>query len=323
MKKRFLIVVVVIVGFLAAAVAAKNALVKTAVETGGSLVLGAEVKIDRLSLSLIKSRVYIRGLKVYNPQGFPREAMVDINELGAQIDVPALMRNKIHIPQMVLKINEIVVVKDKEGKLNIDALKVMEKNEAGTDKNKKPQAGKNMPFSIDAATLTLGKVVMKDFTGAQTPRVNVYESPVKDKTYRHIDSAQKLVLLILGESLKGTAIKSALLYGAAAVTGVGIIPLAAGSVLAGKDSVTQIFKLSAGRLFDAARESLSKLGKVTVEDRDNGILKAAVGGSAVAVKITAQFDKESKIVISARKLMLPQPGVAGGVLHEIEQKVNR
>ena len=54
--------------------------------------------------------------------------MLDIAEVGLDYDLPALLGGRLHFPVGLLDFNEMVVVKNQDGALNVDALKVAEGN---------------------------------------------------------------------------------------------------------------------------------------------------------------------------------------------------
>ena len=78
-----------------------------------------------------------------------------------------------------------------------------------------------MDIQLDVMKLNLGKVVFKDYSKGEPPAVSAYNIHVKDKTFKNINSVQKLVTVVLVEAMGPTAIRSAGIYAAATVLGVG------------------------------------------------------------------------------------------------------
>ena len=102
----------------------KNALVKSVVTLGASKVTGAPVRVGGFALGIPTQSVRIKDFKLYHPKGFDEGVMVDISEIRVDYDLPALLGGELHLPMLVLDLKEMVVIRDAEGNLNVDALKV-------------------------------------------------------------------------------------------------------------------------------------------------------------------------------------------------------
>lgn len=215
------LIIAVIVLFVLAI--AKDQIIKAAVTISVSKAVGAPVHIDSMSVGIFRQSVRIRGFKMYNPSGFPRGPMVDIPVISVEYDLAAILKGDLHLPLLVLELKEMTVVKNKEGRLNVDALKVAQ--------NKGTKPPKAMPLRIDTAVLDLGQVIVKDYTGGERPGVQTYNIGVHHKTYRNIKSVEQLIVLVMVEAMKPTALKSAAIYSAAGVLGVAFLPAVAAGVI--------------------------------------------------------------------------------------------
>jgi hypothetical protein len=326
MKKILLILGIIIILFVVLGIA-KDQLIKGAVVIGAKKVIGAPVEIDGFSLGIFKQRVRIKGFRMYNPEGFGEGTLIDIPEISVDYNLGALLKKKLHLPLVVVNLKEVGIVKNKEGALNVGSLKVTQKEEEpskpqAADKpqetKKQPQA--SMPMQIDVLTLTIGKVVYKDFSAGEKPSVEVFDVGIKEKTYKDIRSAQQLVALILAESMKGAGIKGAAIYGAATLLGVGFLPAGVAGVLIGEDRAEEVFNVSYERAYKISLEVLRQMGKVTAEDSGRGVIKGVVSGSKATIRVI-QEEKAVKITVSARKMLLPKPKTSGGILYEISGKL--
>ena len=67
--------------------------------------------------------------------------MLDIAEVGLDYDLPALLGGRLHFPLVILNLSEMVVVKNQDGVLNVDALKAA--GEKGSRAGR--QSGKDRP----------------------------------------------------------------------------------------------------------------------------------------------------------------------------------
>ena len=103
---------------------------------------------------------------------------------------------------MKLNLRELVVVKNAKGELNIDALKPKHSRES---EPKKPQ-GQAPKLKIDRLSLTIGRVVYKDYSLGEQPSIQVFDIDIQDRQYTHIEDVQAVVSLIMFEALTRTSL---------------------------------------------------------------------------------------------------------------------
>jgi len=312
MKKVRIILLAIIILLIALGVF-KGPLIKSVVTLGVTQVMGTPVHIDSFAFGIFKPTVRIKGLKIYNPEKFPKEILIDIPEISVDYDLPTLIKGKLHLPLIVVNLKEMVVIKNKEGALNVDSLKVAQKKE------EEPKQTKPMPMQIDVLTLNISKVFYKDYSQGDQPIVKGYDVGVKEKTYKNITSAQQLAALIMVEAMGPTAIKGAGIYGAATLLGVGFLPAGVAGILIGKDSGVSDFNLDYDKAYRAAIETMQKIGKVAKDDMDKGIIKAKVDATDVTIEIIKQTAGKVRVKVSARKYLIPKPEIAEGVLYQISE----
>lgn len=311
--KKALLIVLIAAFFLLSVGLGKNLLIRTAINGIGPLVLGAPMTLKGFSLGVLTQSVRLKGLVVYNPKGFPSGTLINIPLIRVDYDLSRLLKKQIHIPNLTLELKEIVLVKNKNGALNVESLKITQ------ERHKEEKPAKAMPFRIDIAHLAMGKLVYKDYSGGAEPDVRVYEINLK-KTYKNITSPQQLALLILTEPMKTAGIKGAAIYGLSVLSGAALLPVAAGVTLAGKDSALAEFKETPGRVYEAALKVLGMMGKVTRQNAQAGTIGAGIGGASVAAKIE-KTGTGTKVTVSARKYLLPKPDIAGGVLYRLTEEL--
>lgn len=318
-NKAVRILAVVFVVFVVLGVV-KDFAIKAAVEAAASRLLGADVRIGGFSLGLLRQSMRVRAFKIGNPPGFPQGTMLDVTEVGVDYDLSALLSGKLHFPLVILNLNEMVVVKNPDGVLNVDALKVAGKKEAApAGKPEKPS--KPLSLKIDVLRLNVNRVVFKDYTQGKEPLVQVFDVNLKDKTYTDIQSAQQLAALIMVEAMKPTAIKGAKIYGVATILGAGFLPAGIAGTLLGKDSAQAEFGAPFDQAYQAALEVIRKNGTITSENKTEGVIKAGVSGHNVTVRITKLDQRKTEIIISARKFLVPRPEAAQGILEQIQERL--
>lgn len=312
MKKLF-IVLGTVVFFLACIVIFKNQIVKFVVTKAAVTVIGTPVHMDSFSFSILRSSIYISGIKIYNPSGFPEGLLLSCSKINVIYDRAALFKQKLHLVFVEVELDEMGLTKNKEGELNVDSLKV-----AQTSEPSKPS--KPMPMQIDLLTLGIGKIVYKDYSMGIEPSILVHDVNIH-KSYKNITSAEQLALLIIAEPVKAAGIRSAKIYGVAMLAGVAVLPVGIAATFLGKDSVQQTTDAGFQHVYEVSLEAVKRMGELTKEDAVNGVIKANIQGAMVAIQLRKGSDNKTEITISARKYVFPKPDIAGGVLYQIVDKL--
>jgi len=307
--KKFLIVLGIVVISLACIKILKDLIVKSVVTTVASGVTGAPVHMDGFSINIFSSTIHITGFKMYNPSGFPEGMLVSCPKINVIYDGVSLFQQKPHFLLVEIELKEMVLTKNKEGKLSVDSLKIVHPSKASSP----------VPMKIDLLNLTIGKIVYKDYMTGTQPSVRVYNVN-RHKSYKSIPTAQQLALLVLAEPMKAAAIKNAEIYGVAIVAGVAVLPVAVAATFIGKDSVRQIIDASFEHTYGISLEVVRRMGRITQQDASNGVIKVNINGSTVALILRKATNNKTEITISARKYMFPEPDIAGGVLYQILDK---
>jgi len=319
MKKKIKIIVLVVVIILGFSLF-RDVLLKSLIGTVATGVTGAPTQIGGFSLSLLKQTVKISDFKMYNPAGFPRDILVDIPKIAVSFNAAALLKGKVHVKQVDFELKEVGMVKNKEGKLNVDSLKVIEEQKAETAEKEKKKPAKEMAIQIDLANLAIGRIVSKDYSVEGPPAIKVYDVNL-NKSYKNITSVQQLAALIGSEPLKAAGIQGLKVYGVAMLTGVAALPVAAAFTFAGKDFARTSIKVTLDKAYDTGLLVLKEMGEVKKENKPGGTISAVIRGASVAFKLKKVDEATTEVTVSARKLGLPQPEVASGVIYEMSEKL--
>jgi len=307
----------------------KNGLLKQIITITASSVTGTKVKIEKFSFGVFKHSIRIRGFKMYHPKGFEKGVMVDVPEISVDYKFLPLLKGRIEVPLVVFDLKELVIVKDKNGNLNVDALKVaqgeegdLEKKDGATKKKKKKKKkSKKAAMQIDEVILNLGQVVVKDYTVGEKPSVVAHEIGIKDKVYKNISSAQELAALIMVQAMGPAAMTGAKIYAAAAILGVGFLPAGIAGVLIAKDSGVREFNSELTKVYEAVLKTIQESGELKSENRESGIIKAKIDGADIAIVLRVIEEQKTEVTVSARKMMLPKPKIANGILYQISEIV--
>ena len=308
--KKFFIALGIVISSLVCIAFIKDQVIKSVVAAVASNITGAPVEMDGFSMNIFTSTIHITGLKMYNPKGFPEGMLVSCPKINVIYDRDSLFKQKPHFLLVEIDLKEMVLTKNKEGKLNVDSLKIVHP----------PKSSSPVPLKIDLLNLSIGKIIYKDYTTGSEPSVRVYDVN-RHNSYKSIPTARQLALLVLSEPMKAAAIKNAEIYGAAMLTGVAMLPVAVVATFISKDDVQQSIDASFEHAYEISLEVVKRMGKITEHDASNGVIKADINGSSVALILRKSSGNKTEITISARKYMLPQLDIAGGVLYQILDKM--
>src|SRR3990167_8136194 len=119
--KRFCIVLGIAILSLACITILKDQIIKSVVTVAASRVTGAPVHMDNFSLNILSSTIRISGFKMYNPDSFPEGIMVSCPKINVIYDRATLFKQKRHFLLVDIELKEIGLVKNKDGRLNVDS----------------------------------------------------------------------------------------------------------------------------------------------------------------------------------------------------------
>ncbi|MFH1996162.1 MAG: hypothetical protein ABIJ27_04080 [Candidatus Omnitrophota bacterium] len=187
----------------------KDALIKTSIEKGTQVVTGLTLKIRSLRVGILNTVVGIKGLELFNPPGFQDRIMLDMPEIFVDYNLPSILKGTIHLNEMRIDIKKFVVVKNAQGALNLDSLKVVRAQKEGKApevKGKGSAGGAAIPdVRIDLLRLKVSKVVYKDYSKGGQPQVREFDVNI-DETFTNVTDPYKLVSLIVVRTLMSTTI---------------------------------------------------------------------------------------------------------------------
>jgi len=265
-KKILMGLVIGLVVLIVVLAVGKNVIIKAAVTTGVKAVTGLKLDIDSMDIGMVKTLISIKGLKLYNPPEFEDELMIDIPEVHVDYKLGAFIKDKkIHLEEVRLNLNEFLIVKNKDGVLNLDSLKAVQAAEpADAPKEEKPEEKKPKEkapeMQIDLLLLKLNKVIVKDYTGGGEPKVSEYNLNI-DERYENITNLQSVVSIIVLKAMSNAAIaKFTNLDMGPLVDGLGDTVGNAGKLLQGVGSgALDLGKDVGGVATDTVKETTKKL----------------------------------------------------------------
>lgn len=198
----FVLIVILVVAFLA-----RNIIVQNILSAGVKAFTGLELKMGSIDLGIPQTHISVQSLKLFNPPTFSDKVMLDMPEIYIDYDLGAFLQKKVHLEEIRINMKEFFVVRNKDGKLNLDSLKVVQAKKKPAEEQTKEKA--QLPqIQIDKLRLTVGKVVFKDYSvSGSEPSVKEFNINL-DEQLENITDPYTLSSIILVKVLSKTTIAS-------------------------------------------------------------------------------------------------------------------
>lgn len=194
------LIVIVVVG--------KNIIVRAAVTKGVKVVTGLNMRIDSVNIGIANTLLGIKGLVLYNPPSFEDKVMMDLPEIYVDYDLGAFFKKNVHLSELRLNLKEFVVIKNKQGILNIDSLTAVQtgkKTETVKTQEPKAQPAEKIQIQIDLMKLKIGKVIYKDYSNGGKPLIRTLNLNI-DEEYENITDPEAVVRIIVVKVLTNQAL---------------------------------------------------------------------------------------------------------------------
>jgi len=208
MKKLGIVVGIIVVIFVFLLVF-KNVIIKMAIEQATKKVTGLELTIGKMNVSFLAAKVDVTEMRLLNPAGFPDKVMIDVPKFLVDVELASLFKPRKHVETLELNLHELMVERNKERKLNIDALTALgQKKQEGKKpvEEKEGKQQKQVPqVTIDKLILKIGTVTYKDYSLAGTPLTKTFNIEINE-VYRDVTDLNALVKLIIVRALENTGI---------------------------------------------------------------------------------------------------------------------
>ncbi len=202
MKKSFKFIIIFVVLILLV-MFSKNLIARTVINNLVKSITGLHLSIKSINLGITTTNIDVEDLKLYNPRGFHDKIMADIPQIYIDYSLGALLKRKIYFREIKFDLKEFVVIKNKDGKLNIDSLKTVKKGKKEEVKEKREGL---LKMQVDILHLKIERVIYKDYTkGLPPPMIKKYNINLNEK-YTNITDPQQLAQLILYKALIKTSI---------------------------------------------------------------------------------------------------------------------
>lgn len=115
------VLVLAVAGVVIFAFSSLEGLIKEAVETYGSEVTKAEVRLDKVQLDISSGKGGLKGLSVGNPKGFETPSAFKLGEISVNVDTATVTSDPVVIKEIVIGGPEVTYELSSSGS-NIDAI---------------------------------------------------------------------------------------------------------------------------------------------------------------------------------------------------------
>lgn len=119
--------------------------------------LGVEVDVGSASVNLFGGSVGAQDIRIGNPAGFPEEDLFSMEEFGIRINLPALLKKRVHVAGGRISDARLSIYRNSEGLVNVEALSGKKPQ---TRKPRAPGGGgsPSKPTTKETTTETLSKM---------------------------------------------------------------------------------------------------------------------------------------------------------------------
>ncbi|HPW77511.1 MAG: hypothetical protein BWY44_00787 [Candidatus Omnitrophica bacterium ADurb.Bin292] len=271
-------ILIFIVAVFVVVVLARNVIVKAAVELGAKAAVGLPVNIKMLDIGLQQTYLDIEGLNVGNPEGFGNETMVDMPKVFVDYHLSDIMSGKLHLEKVEFDLRQFTVVRNRDGKLNINSIKGIEQDKTSSGKPETPKKEtKAMPIQLDHVHLKIGKVVFIDRSGAQE---SVREFNINlDESYENITEQGALIRVIVLRVMTKTPLAMLTNFD------LGSLQSSVGGIVG---SATDLASQTAAKGLDTIKTTTSMAGSLAGDAKDT-VKDAAGTVKSIAGKLKNPF----------------------------------
>ena len=204
---RIIIVLIVILGVL---FVGRNIIAKFSIEKGVEAATGLPLNIKKLDLGLVTTHIGINGLSLFNPKEFGDEVMFHASEIFVDYNLGAILKGKIHLEDIRLDFDQLVIIKNEQGQTNLEALKPKtKKDQPSQEAEKKDDAGskKSPQIQIDHLSVKIGKIIYKDYSQGGDPVIKEYQVNISEELNDVMDP-NSLLNFIAAKAMAKTALSS-------------------------------------------------------------------------------------------------------------------
>ncbi len=202
MKKLLVRILIVLLVLVIVLYLGRNIIARKSVEVAVTKLTGFPLTIGAVDVGLLQSRLDVREIQLANPPEFEEKLFVHLPQVYVDYQLGSMIARSPHINQMILNLDKVIIVKNKQGVSNVAKLKAVGSSSGGGGGGGAGAAGqpaaapeKKAPYRVDELKLHIGTVVYKDYSGSKpterTMPLNI------DATYKNITDSTDITRLVL------------------------------------------------------------------------------------------------------------------------------
>jgi len=208
-----LVVLVIVVGIvLTVAISNLDRIVKGVVESAGSEVLGTDVTLNKVEISLKGGRGSLKGLVIANPEGFSARNAFEIDEVTLALDLGTVTSDEVVVEQVVVD-GARVTFEETGGSINLQTLLKNAQDYAGPSEpsetpEKEPESAgpklviKEFRFTNADATLISEKLGQEVMAGI--PDIVLNDIGQKGHGVTAAEAAKQVLVPVIQQVIEGS-----------------------------------------------------------------------------------------------------------------------
>ena len=170
-----------------------------------------KVELGHFDINPFLGALSVKDVKFYNPPEFGSGLFLDLKEVYIDLNIiDFFTRRMIHVQKLKLNLNEITVVRNAQGKVNLTTLTPVSSSQheqPRTMKQKTPAREEKMPFLIDELYLTMRKVNYLDYSKNPTePKKYGFDMKVNETVMKNVTNPAAIMGTIVLEIAYHTTI---------------------------------------------------------------------------------------------------------------------
>ena len=203
----FIVVIIMIFGVLL--LTARNILIKSTVKQGVKRAFGVELKTESMSAGFIRSDLKIDNLMVKSPEGFHEERMVTARRIYLDYNLWPLLKGRIHATNLEITVEEVIVVRNRQGRLNLDEFRQRLKHtgpQAARSKDEPKEKRSPDRVMIDLLSISLERIVYKDYSRSPEAKVMTIPVGIQELRFENVRSSEDLIEKVISMALQKVAL---------------------------------------------------------------------------------------------------------------------
>src|ERR1043166_5360369 len=157
----FVTLFILVVLLAVVAVLLKDVIAKSLAERNLRDNTGMDARIEKMEVGLGTPTITLEGLKLYNTPDFGGGTFLEMPELRVEYAPEDIRSGKLHFKTVRLNLAEVHIVRNKNGKTNIDLMQKEVKRKSAGQKSKSNTPGVDFG-GIDTLYLKIGKIKITD-----------------------------------------------------------------------------------------------------------------------------------------------------------------